>query len=151
MNNIKIIKPKNIFKVSGDVYFIPVNTVGVMGAGIAKAFKDQFPELYLQYKKDCKTSALSVKHPVMYQADNEKYYVMFPTKDNWRNSSQPNWIAEGLENFTEILKDSLKPNHQLVIPPLGCGHGKLEFDLVKEIIINFASTIENPIVLIEPF
>lgn len=149
--NLTICSPKNIFKVKGDVYFIPVNTVGVMGAGIAKEFKMRFPELYHKYKKDCKTSALSVRNPLIYQAFNEKYYVMFPTKDNWRNPSQLGWIAEGLANLLETLTDTVGTKCTLVIPPLGCGHGRLEFSQVKEVIENFAKEILNPVVLIEPF
>lgn len=151
MKNLTYVKPKNIFKVPGDVYFIPVNTVGVMGAGIAKEFKERFPDLFLKYKKDCKTNALSIKHPLVYQANNEKYYVMFPTKDNWRNPSQANWIAEGLENFMEFIGDIVQEEHVLVIPPLGCGHGRLDYVQVKEIVENFSNQVKNPIVLIEPF
>lgn len=151
MNNLRYISPKNIFKVDGDVFFIPVNTVGVMGAGIAKEFKERFPELYLRYKKDCKTNALSVKNPLIYQGTNDKYYVMFPTKDNWKNASQPCWIAEGLENFIDFIGNEISAKHILVIPPLGCGHGKLNFNTVKEIIENFAKEIKNPIIVIEPF
>lgn len=147
----ELIKPKNIFKVKGDVYFIPVNTVGVMGAGIAKEFRERFPELYERYKKDCKTKNLSINHPVMYDGPDDKYYIMFPTKDNWRNPSILTWIAEGLDNFTEILELELNDKHVLVIPPLGCGHGRLDFTTVKGVIEEFSKTIKNPIKLIEPF
>lgn len=45
--SLKVIKTKgNIFDTKADVICNAVNCIGVMGAGIAKAFADKFPEMY---------------------------------------------------------------------------------------------------------
>lgn len=147
---ITILKPKNIFKVIGNVYFIPVNCVGVMGAGIAKEFKERFPELYLMYKRDCKYNVLTIGNPVVYTLDNEIQYVMFPTKDNWQNPSNLLWIAEGLQAITDMIGESIDSKATLVIPPLGCGKGRLDFEDVKKVIEEFSGHVPNSILLIPP-
>ncbi len=150
--NLEELTPKNIFKVTGDVYFIPVNCVGVMGAGIAKEFKERYPELFERYVKDCKYNVITVGNPVVYDSPiNDNQYVIFPTKDNWQNVSQLIWIAQGLENFRTLLGDEIPEDATLVIPPLGCGHGKLDYSQVKGVIKEFAKTVNNPIKLIAPF
>lgn len=146
---IETIKPKNIFKVAGDVYFIPVNCVGVMGAGIAKEFKERFPELYEHYVRDCKYNVITVGNPVVYDVDNVQY-VMFPTKDNWTNPSNLVWIAQGLETITDLIGESINEKSILVIPPLGCGKGKLNYNDVKKVIEEFANHVPNPVIMIPP-
>lgn len=150
--NLEELTPKNIFKVTGDVFFIPVNCVGVMGAGIAKEFKERYPELFKQYVKDCRYNVITVGNPITYAGpNNDRHYVMFPTKDNWQNGSQLIWIAQGLENFKDQIGDEISEDAVLVIPPLGCGHGKLDYSQVKGVIKEFAKTVNNPIKLIAPF
>ena len=36
----------NLLEAVADLYVNPVNTVGVMGAGVAKAFKLKYPDMY---------------------------------------------------------------------------------------------------------
>ena len=74
---------KDIFKEPGDLYVITVNTVGVMGAGVAKAFAELHPDLFLRYKHDCKMKSITIGHPAIYEATDGKRYMMFPTNENW--------------------------------------------------------------------
>ena len=37
-----------------------VNTVGVMGKGIAKAFKEKYPDMFREYKRLCDSGELSI-------------------------------------------------------------------------------------------
>ncbi|MFO5854860.1 hypothetical protein ACLBSO_32960, partial [Klebsiella pneumoniae] len=56
---------KDIFNVPGDLYLITVNVVGVMGAGLAKSFKEKYPELFERYKHDCKKRIITIGNRVM--------------------------------------------------------------------------------------
>ena len=44
----------NLFDSDAQVLVNTVNTVGVMGKGIAKEFKKRYPEMFEKYKKICK-------------------------------------------------------------------------------------------------
>lgn len=43
----------NLLDSNCDILINTVNCVGVMGAGIAKQFKDRYPRMFKQYKLDC--------------------------------------------------------------------------------------------------
>lgn len=44
---------QDIFESPAQVIVNAVNIVGVMGKGIAKRFKDVYPQMYKEYKKHC--------------------------------------------------------------------------------------------------
>ena len=50
---IEYIQGKDIFESDCEVITNPVNCVGVMGGGLALAFKNKFPKMYLKYKEMC--------------------------------------------------------------------------------------------------
>lgn len=45
----------NLLESDAQVLVNTVNTVGVMGKGIALQFKEAYPNNYLKYRKACKT------------------------------------------------------------------------------------------------
>lgn len=110
---------------------IPVNTVGVMGKGVALRFKREHPLLYKTYREMCKTNAFKIGHPIVF-IDYKGTYVLFPTKKHWRNPSQISWIRDGLEH----IKNNLANLHQIAMPALGCGNGHLEWSLVKDVVVS---------------
>lgn len=149
----KFIVGTDIFREPGDLYLVTVNTVGVMGAGVAKAFKLAHEELYLRYKHDCKLKIITIGHPVIYLGDDGKKYMMFPTKENWKNPSEYNYIAAGLDWIIENIGEEegmIDPKWKIIIPPLGCGNGGLDFDIVSEMISEASKEIPNEMVVIYP-
>ncbi|AAL83005.1 hypothetical protein KEN51_CDS0305 [Pseudomonas phage vB_Pae10145-KEN51] len=148
---------KDIFNVPGDLYLITVNVVGVMGAGLAKSFKEKYPELFERYKHDCKKRIITIGNPVIYKASDGKRFMMFPTKDNWRNPSQISFIERGLEWMMENVSDSaeneedcIHPDWKIIIPPLGCANGGLDFSDVRTIIEDWSNHMPNQIVVVYP-
>lgn len=108
---------------------IPVNTVGVMGKGVALRFKKEHPLLYKTYRGMCKANSLKIGHPVVF-VDDKGTYILFPTKEHWRNPSKIEWIREGLL----FIKDNLSNFSQIAMPALGCGNGGLKWDAVRDLV-----------------
>ena len=68
-----------------------VNTVGVMGKGIALQFKQAFPEMFREYSSACKSGAvvLGKMHVVDVGGitSGPRWIINFPTKKHWKSKS----------------------------------------------------------------
>lgn len=143
----------NLFDSKAEVLVNPVNCVGVMGKGLALAFKQKFPRAYEAYKAHC-SQKLFLPGNLFWTAHSSdpylKYIVHFPTKIHWRDKSKLSFIEEGcdaLVNF--ITHESI---HSIAIPALGCGEGGLDWKDVKEILIEKLSSLEDiSIEIYEPY
>lgn len=145
------IQGEDIFAVPGDLYLITVNTIGVMGTGLAESFAKRFPDLRKQYRKDCNRGLIQVGRPVIYPGPDNKHYMMFPTKMNWRDPSQYPWIQVGLEWMIEAVGEEIDPKWHIVIPPLGCANGKLSFGAVAPMISEAAQRMPNDVTVVYPW
>jgi O-acetyl-ADP-ribose deacetylase (regulator of RNase III) len=139
---------ENIFFSKAKALVCPVNTVGVMGNGLAAAFRNRYGGLYDAYKKACNTGVFEKDG---YFVFTEKYgtkIVCFPTKRYWGHDSQLKWIKEGLKKLAETYKE-----HDLTsiaIPAIGCGKGGLEWDEVRPLITEYLGETEMEVIVLEP-
>ncbi|MDR0603413.1 MAG: macro domain-containing protein [Bacteroidales bacterium] len=129
-----------------------VNTMGIMGKGIALQFKKSFPNNYKAYQDACKRKEVSIGKLFVTKESNlssgEKMIINFPTKDDWRKSSEYSYIEKGLDNLLEIIEDyQIK---SIAIPPLGAGNGGLLWEKVKKIIEKKLNTLDIDIFIYEP-
>jgi O-acetyl-ADP-ribose deacetylase (regulator of RNase III) len=109
-----------------------VNTVGVMGKGIALMFKDKFPDNYKAYAAACKLGEVKVGHMFVTaspELSGPRWIINFPTKKHWRHPSKLEWIAEGLKDLRSVILE--KRIRSIAIPPLGSGNGGLEWSEVR--------------------
>lgn len=109
-----------------------VNTVGVMGKGIALMFKEAFPENWRAYESACKNKELRVGR--MFVTEREQFLgprwiINFPTKVHWRYPSKIEWIEEGLEDLKRVIRE--KNIRSVALPPLGSGNGGLNWRDVR--------------------
>ena len=118
----------NIFDAPVQTIVNPVNCKGVMGAGLAKQFKERYPDMFQVYLKACSANLLKPGKLMLYKAS-DHWIINFPTKDDWRNASEIRYIESGLQKFTQVYHD--KGITSIAFPPLGCGLGGLDFSLVK--------------------
>ena len=81
----------NLFESPAHVLVNTVNTVGVMGRGIAKTFKRIYPEMFSEYQVRCQNQKLQIGNLFLYKTNN-KWILNFPTKRHWRNPSRPEYI-----------------------------------------------------------
>jgi len=115
----------NIFESRADVLVNTVNTVGVMGKGLAKEFKRIYPDMFKSYQKFCEEGIFTVGKLQVYKTSN-KWILNFPTKANWRTPSKLEYIEQGLKKFTENY-DRLGIK-SIAFPMLGCGNGGLSWE-----------------------
>ena len=120
-----------MFSVKADIKICTVNCVGVMGAGIALAFKRRYPKMFQDYRKACLAGQLTPGTLHFWQEGTETI-INFPTKNDWKNPSEYEWIEMGLQSLALYLKRKSKA--KVVIPALGCGLGGLEWKIVREMI-----------------
>ena len=130
------------FKTSGDIFeedvealVNPVNCVGVMGAGLALAFKKKYPDNFYAYRKMCPDTMVPGNLFLYRESDdsNPKYIINFPTKDHWSDPSRLEYITSGLKSLRNVVKT--RNLLSIAMPALGCGLGGLEWDTVRELII----------------
>lgn len=102
-----------------------VNTVGVMGKGIAATFKKLYPKMFQEYYQLCLSGEFDIGKLYIYKTPNI-VIVNFPTKKHWRNPSRIEYIQAGLEKFvTHYLDFGFS---SISFPQLGCGHGELKWE-----------------------
>lgn len=109
-----------------------VNTVGVMGKGIALMFKDRFPENFRAYAAACKAKEVRVGEMFVQpcaELDGPRWIVNFPTKQDWRQASRLEWVESGLVALKRVIRE--KGIRSIALPPLGCGNGGLEWNDVR--------------------
>ena len=133
----------DIFETSAKTITITVNCVGVMGKGIAKTAREQSPELFARYKKWCEAGEI---RPGVPRLTMNGRYLLFPTKDHWRQPSQYAWIKEGLQR----IRKNIHHLESIAIPPLGCGNGGLEWREVKLLTIGYLASLDIPIHIYPP-
>jgi O-acetyl-ADP-ribose deacetylase (regulator of RNase III) len=142
----------NLLDSTADALVNTVNTVGVMGKGIALQFKEAFPVNNKKYIDACKNEELQTGKLLAIKDQNallgEKLIINFPTKKHWRNPSKYEYIEDGLKALAELIsKENIK---SIAVPPLGCGNGGLDWSRVKELIIQYLSPLDADIFVYEP-
>lgn len=120
-----------------------VNTVGVMGKGIAAAFKKLYPDMYGQYRHLCQEGKLTIGTLHIYRTAN-KIIVNFPTKEHWRRPSRVEYIEAGLRKFVEHYGDY--GISSVSFPQLGCGHGELDWETeVQPVVERYLRRLPIPV------
>ncbi len=125
----------NLLKADVDALVNTVNTVGVMGKGIALQFKKAFPANFKAYEKACKNGKVELGS--MFIVDNgqlttPRWIINFPTKGHWRSKSRLAAIEQGLDDLALRIQEL--EISSIAIPPLGCGNGGLDWPDVEKAI-----------------
>lgn len=128
-----------------------VNTVGVMGKGIALMFKERFANNFRLYAAACKAKQVQTGKMFVTEVQElggPRWIVNFPTKQHWRASSQMVWVTEGLQDLRRFLIE--KNVKSIAIPPLGAGNGGLDWLEVRDQIESALGDLDVEIVVFEP-
>ena len=143
---IKFIENDDIFTSKCNYLVNPVNTIGVMGKGLALQFKQHFPKNFLQYQRACNNGSL-IPGRILINYENGKYIVNFPTKKHWKDDSKLEYIISGLNNLKRnAIENSIK---SIAFPPLGYGLGKLSWEKVEPLILDFAHDLKSQNTIVE--
>lgn len=137
----------DIFESKVQTLVATVNCVGVMGKGLAKEFKERFPEMFKEYARACKRGELQQGKLLVYDELGKKV-LCFPTKDNWKGPSKYEFIEAGLKKLRENYE--AWGITSIAIPPLGSGLGGLDWKKVKELIVNYLKDLPIETEIYEP-
>ncbi len=159
---------KKISLIRGDMFFsnmqtltVSVNCVGVMGKGLASTAKYRFPDVYVKYQEVCKNKKLQAGKPYLYKRElsirdqlgdetlllepslngnSQTWFLLFPTKNHWRNNSDLAEIEKGLQWLCNNYKsEGIK---SLAMPALGCGLGGLPWREVGPLMCQYLETLD---------
>ena len=129
----------DIFEAQAQVIVNTVNCQGVMGKGLALAFKQKYPDMFKVYQQECKTGKLGIGRPTLYQGSTP-WILNFPTKDSWRADSKLEYLEKGLEFLEARYKNAgIK---SIAFPKLGAQNGKLSWDDVGPLMARYLSQLD---------
>jgi hypothetical protein len=132
-----------------------------MGKGLASRAKYLFPDVYVYYNDLCRKKRMELGKPALYRRDKPlaaqladepttlmdtavgTWFLLFPTKDHWRDDADLPGIKRGLQwvadNYGRLGLKSL------ALPALGAGLGGLEWKQVGPVICSYMSKLEIPV------
>jgi O-acetyl-ADP-ribose deacetylase (regulator of RNase III) len=125
----------NLLRADVDALVNTVNTVGVMGKGIALQFRRAYPQMFEEYQRAAKRGDLRPGSMHVWetgQLDGPRFIINFPTKQHWRSQSRLDDIGRGLDDLARVIGEL--GISSLALPPLGCGHGGLQWTDVEPLI-----------------
>ncbi len=125
----------NLLEAKVDALVNTVNTVGVMGKGIALQFKKAFPGNFKAYEAACKAGKVAIGKMLVHDVgglNQPQFIINFPTKEHWRSKSKIAFIEAGLGDLVHQVR-RLKIR-SIALPPLGCGNGGLDWNEVYPLI-----------------
>ncbi|RJQ46567.1 MAG: Appr-1-p processing protein [Nitrospiraceae bacterium] len=125
-----------------------VNTVGIMGKGIALEFKKRFPDMFIDYEKRCAEGKVKLGEPYLYKRLTPPWILNFPTKKHWRSVSNISDIVRGLKYLEQHYKEWGITS--IAMPPLGCGYGQLEWKIVGPTLYRYMNRFDISVELYAP-
>jgi len=107
-----------------------VNTVGIMGAGVAKAIRLRFPAVMEPYKRACDEGRLQPGGIQVLQLPTGQTLINLASKQDWRDPSRNEWVGAGLVYLNRYLCERRPDIGSVALPPPGCGLGGLDWSRV---------------------
>ncbi|TMC20113.1 MAG: macro domain-containing protein [Chloroflexi bacterium] len=129
----------DIFESKAQVIVNTVNCKGVMGKGLALAFKHRYPEMFLVYQEECKIGKIRIGRPSLYK-QSTPWILNFPTKDNWKANSKIEYLEKGLQYFVANYK--MVGIKSIAFPKLGAQNGKLSWDDVGPLMAKYLGNLD---------
>jgi len=129
----------DIFESQAQVIVNTVNCKGVMGKGLALAFKQRYPDIFPVYQQECKTGKLRIGRPTLYK-ESTPWILSFPTKNHWKFPSKMEYIEKGLAYFVAHYKEAGITS--IAFPKLGAQNGKLSWDDVGPVMAKYLGPLD---------
>src|SRR5688500_12525709 len=95
----------NLLEAEVDALVNTVNTVGVMGKGIALMFKERFPKNFKEYAAACKERTVRVGEMFVTantEFEGPRWIINFPTKEEWFRRTKLEWVQSGLVALKKV-------------------------------------------------
>ena len=125
-----------------------VNCVGVMGKGIAKAFKERYPEVFREYVGKCRRGELRPGDVWAIRGSPDKWIVHAATKGDWRMPS----VLLNIESCAKYIRLFVKAARvkSIAVPALGCGNGGLKWEKVRPVLEEALGDVRADVEIYEP-
>jgi O-acetyl-ADP-ribose deacetylase (regulator of RNase III) len=128
-----------------------VNTVGVMGKGLALQFKRRFPANFATYAAACRRGEVEIGRMLVVETEEPtgpRYIINFPTKKHWRDPSRLEYVTAGLSALVDEVR--ARGIRSIAVPPLGCGNGGLAWSDVEPLIERAVAGLPEVRVMVFP-
>jgi len=139
----------NLLEAPAEALVNAVNEKGIMGKGLALLFKETFPESAKVYAEACHRREVQVGKMFLterIEAEGPRWIIHFPTKKDWRNPSELQWIRDGLQDLRRVIRElGLR---SIALPALGCGNGGLDWNHVRSEIESALGQIKGVDILV---
>jgi O-acetyl-ADP-ribose deacetylase (regulator of RNase III) len=111
-----------------------VNCRGVMGAGIAVAFREKYPAMYRHYRKMCDAGELQPGGIFAWSArpDEGPWVYNIASQDEPGANATYEWLDQGLRSA--VANMVAWGQDRIAIPRIGCGIGGLDWLMVADVI-----------------
>jgi O-acetyl-ADP-ribose deacetylase (regulator of RNase III) len=133
----------DILNAGTDALVNTVNSVGVMGRGIALQFKHAFPANFRAYAAACAKGLVQPGQMFVYETGefSPRFIINFPTKRHWRGKSRVEDIEAGLVSLVREISE--RHIRSVAIPPLGSGLGGLDWRQVRPLVERAMSAVPD--------
>jgi O-acetyl-ADP-ribose deacetylase (regulator of RNase III) len=139
----------DLLRADAEAYVNTVNTVGVMGKGIALQIRQAFPRVFDEYQRAVKRHEVRLgrMHVVRTgNVTNPRFIINFPTKEHWRGKARIEFIRDGLVDLVKVIREL--GIQSVAVPPLGCGSGGLRWSDVRPLIVRALDALTGVRVLL---
>jgi O-acetyl-ADP-ribose deacetylase (regulator of RNase III) len=137
----------DLFKSGADVLCNAVNACGVMGRGLALAFKRKWPEMEESYKRACSTGQIVRECAHFWENPCGPVVANLLTKHDWKSPSRPVYVATALVALRRYLQRPGKDCLSVAVPALGCGLGGLKWCAVRPIMEAHLAELPNRFII----
>lgn len=141
----------NLLDADAEAFVNTVNTVGVMGKGLALQFKQAYPGNFRAYEAACRRGEVRLGSMFTWDTGlpgNPRFIINFPTKGHWRSRSRLADVEAGLDDLRRVIQDC--EIRSIAVPPLGCGNGGLDWDAVRPLIAEALGDLPDVEVIVYP-
>ena len=111
------------------------NCQGSMGAGIARRFRELYPDMYEEYHRRCKAKPrrFNLGDAWLWKDDEKPWVFNLATQEGvWRARASYQAIEAALTSMRE--QADREGDRSIAIPRIGAGHGGLSWKKVRAII-----------------
>lgn len=131
-------KHGSIFDSTAEVIVVPVNCVGVMGAGLALEAKKRWPKESAEYVLACQSKSVGPGGVMKVGR-----LVFAATKVHWQFTSCLHYVETCLENIAGWLHGDITWGvNSIALPQLGCGCGRLDWADVEPLVHKHLSGLD---------